>query len=313
MNLWKNSVSSITDLAEYYFNEGNLKESEKIFIMAEPLIQLNSCPNEYKAVFYFSFGKLNIHLIFYKAYPPDKGLEILNKGLKFLDKEKNLKLYSKFLDQQGMGIYFKELFKIEPNFSEAKNVLQEALNIRKNLNDFELTCETLFRLGLIEEQSGNFDNAMDLYNDSYNIAKENNFHLEQSYSARHIAFIKLRNNEKLNALNLMLESKNLRTKVGFKPGNIFSNISLGDIYTNMQDFKNAEIVLMEAYETSLEYGIERGIMLSSLSLGELFKIKEQIELSKKYFIEALSIAKSMGHEKAMKFAEKMINELEITS
>lgn len=286
-----------------------MKEAENVFLNSESLLKSNFCLGSYKALFYYYYGKFLVHGIFYSGYSPNKALETLEKGENVIDKDQDQEIYSRLLDQKGMGVYFSEMSKKDPDYSLAKKILEKALEIRKKLNNLQMISETTFRLGLIEERLGNIAEALAKYTDSYEIAKDNNFIVEQSYTSRHLGFLHYRNQKYEEALNCLLESRDLRAKTGWKPGLIFSNISVGDVFTELNRYEEAKAVLEEAYKDAKEFGIKRGTLLCSLNFGILFKALNDMKTSISYFEEAKTIAEDLGHEIGLEMAEKNLTEL----
>jgi tetratricopeptide (TPR) repeat protein len=306
---WRNLLESLVELHTYFFYEGRLKEAENVLKQSEQLL-LISLNNKFIGLFYYYYSSFLVNMIFYKGYSPENVIQIIDKGLSYIDEFQDEEIYSMLLDQKGSGLYYSELVKEEPDYSNAKKFLNLALEIRQKKNNLKNISETLFNLALIDEKTGNTEEALKKYKESYKIAKENNFELELSEAARHIGFSHYLKGEYLEALDYFIESNNIRVNLKFKSGAIFTKITMGDVYIALKKFSEAEKELMNAYSDSIAFGIDRGVMISALSLGELFiEMKNKIE-AKKYLEIANTLAKQLDHVTILKMIESFLLKLE---
>lgn len=302
---WTNVLNSIQSLAKGYLYSGNLIEANNIYQKAKPLIGSDSNPNFIKASFYQFYGEFLVYQYFYNGISIDTALQVLKRSEKYLEKNDG-ELYSKILIQKGTGYYYIELFKKDSNYLMARNLFQKASDIALEIQNPLLIAESSFKLGLIEEQSGNSNEALNLYSKAYEIAKNNKFLILQSYAIRHIGF----NNQKSENLELalenLLESHDLRIQESWEPGIIFSSISLGELYFSMENYLEAEKFLGDGYKKSQEYNIKLGILLSTLSLGELFKKIGNVACSKECYSESNQVAKELQIKKFIELTNTLL-------
>jgi tetratricopeptide (TPR) repeat protein len=205
---------------------------------------------------------------------------------------------------------FAELNHIEGNYQKAKELFDEALDIRRNeLNsddpDYYLFGQSLHNLARLETDLGHYSNAEKHYRQALKINEEIqtedlHFLLARSYNdLAKLYFLQAKYEE---AENNYQEALTINKEILEKNHpNIASNLdNLGDVYMAQTRYSEAELKYLEALEIRKDY--YRGedylaIADSYTSLAWLYRKIKNYEKAKSYYYQALGIQRKLFEKK----------------
>ncbi len=149
-------------------------------------------------------------------------------------------------------------------FDQALDYYEQALAIRREINDKRGIADALFQLGTFYENKKDSNEqdkqkALEFYQEALQVAEEGEFKFELALIYRHIAYGFYRKQDFEQAINYAEKSASLREEIGFKITLPFQYLSIGDLYYAKKDVDNAKNYYQKAYSTAKSIGQEQMI------------------------------------------------------
>jgi tetratricopeptide (TPR) repeat protein len=159
----------------------------------------------------------------------------------FVLSRRGLLLHTAFLHDRGRG---------EP--PDELRLFEEALTIRRALDDARDVAESLFHVGLVHQVvRGDSPGSFPWFQESYERAREAGDGLLMSYAVRHLGFARAEAGDAQGAERDLRESLDLRRQAGWIPGVAPAQLALAELLAE-QGRREEALALAESARTTLE-------------------------------------------------------------
>jgi predicted ATPase/serine/threonine protein kinase len=190
------------------------------------------------------------------------------------------------------------------DYARQTAILEESLNIYKELDDRSGIAQSINNLGSIAYSQGDYERAQELYTESLNLRREIGDSWSIANSLNNLGGVAFLRGDCDTALSLHSESLALRRTLGDKRGISMSLNNMGEVAQQQQNFRRASELFAESLAIRRELG-DRFFIVSSLhNLAEVACSQHDYERGAKLFGASEVLREMIG---APLPAEKRVN------
>jgi predicted ATPase/class 3 adenylate cyclase/Tfp pilus assembly protein PilF len=241
------------------------------------------------------------------------GHSYFSEGSKFIDEmlacsnDKKI-VRGKLLKGAGM------LASRQGNYEKAKLLLEEALQIYREIGDSLSIANILDNLGITYSEQGEYSKSKPLYDEALEINRSNNYKLGIANSLNNLGALETFRGNYSDAKNFYRQALEIYRGIGDKHDIASTLIGLGNLpLMNETDFIEAKAILEEALSIFSETGDKHGIAYSHASLGNLALFQCRYKEAGVHDREALNILKEIGNKRGIAFQLGNLGEIAFLS
>ncbi|HRI44724.1 MAG TPA: tetratricopeptide repeat protein [Fimbriimonadaceae bacterium] len=185
---------------------------------------------------------------------------------------------------------------------EAREMLTEALSIRRSLGDTAGIAGTLNNLGVIAARQANYEAAVAIHNESLDLYRSMNDRRGVANALTNMANVLTDQGDYARAKETYEESLTLKRKLGDKRGIANTLSNLATLAHEQNDHETARELQEEAYEIRREIGDRFGIAISLHNLGTIARAQGRLDDARALLEESLALRRELGGKQAIALA-----------
>ena len=170
-------------------------------------------------------------------------------------------IYCKVIGQLG------NFARLKGDVDRARKLIEESLQISRDMGDKSGIKETLVRLGILEYDQGRFEEAAKSYEESLAMNRESGDKLSIAILLNNLGNVYSNQGDYSRAVNLYEESLATRREHGDVLGSAICLNNLGIIAYEQGDYEKAEDLLQESLKFRNQMGDRQGIAITLMNLG----------------------------------------------
>lgn len=182
------------------------------------------------------------------------------------------------------------------NYRLALDCQNQALEIRKSINDLKGIASSLNNLGEIYKILNKYDQALIHLNKSLKIREENGSQKELAYTLNNIGSVFWLKKDYANSLEYYLKSLEIRSKLGDKADISSSLNNLGNVYKNLNKPNKALEYYSKALQIRKQIGNKTLISFSLNDIGGIYWRLNNFNESLSYYNQSLKIRREIGNK-----------------
>lgn len=303
-------IDAIDRIVETYYYQGRFDEALQLLDSSQQIARQKEVSREDQVKVTVTKGKLLARKSFLSNDGYDAALSVLAVARETAASLNHKPLLATALTFAGLVTYGKTFNTGKGDYASAQDYFEQALHLRKELDDQRGIAESLIYTGIVHERQGDENTAVDHYQKALTIADKNNLKLEKSYALRHLAFLRQAHEDLDGALEYFKQSLALREEIGFKVYLPLSFLSVGHVYYEKGALEDALAYYRQSYTLAQELEARRVVALCALLMGELYQDQEKFEKALASFKEAQTTAVAIGYTKGATNAAAKIAEIE---
>ena len=218
-----------------------------------------------------------------------EGRNLLMEILAHPDTQKRTEFRARALDWTGWLAY------LQGDFKQALTVLEESLNIWRELGNSMGIAQTLNNLGAVAKDQGNYEQACSYHQESLTIRRKYGDRRSIAVSLHNLGEVYLSQEDYGKARASFEESLSIFKEVGYTMGVADSLNSLGIAAEGQGDYDYAHACYEESLNNRLELQEPNGVSESLYNLGELAVRRSQCNQARAYYIQSLMIRQKLGN------------------
>jgi two-component system sensor histidine kinase/response regulator len=188
------------------------------------------------------------------------------------------------------------LYRQVNNYRLALDCHNQALEIRKSINDLQGTASSLNNIGEIYKILNKYDEALVHLNQSLEIREKNGTQKEVAYTLNNIGSVFWLKKDYANSLEFYLKSLEIRSDLGDKTDISSSLNNLGNVYRNLNKPNKALDYYTKALQIREEIGDKTLIAFSLNDIGGIYWRLNNFNESLSYYNRSLKIRKEIGNK-----------------
>ncbi|WP_101261788.1 tetratricopeptide repeat-containing sensor histidine kinase [Labilibaculum filiforme] len=188
------------------------------------------------------------------------------------------------------------LYRRVNNYRLALDCQNQALEIRKTINDQQGIASSLNNIGEIYKTLNKSDEALIHLNRSLEIRKESGTQKEVAYTLNNIGSVFWLKKDYGNALEYYLKALEIRSELGDKSDIASSLNNLGNVYKNLNKPNKALDYYSKALEIREEIGDKTLIAFSLNDIGGIYWRLNNFNESLAYYNRSLALRKEIGNK-----------------
>lgn len=182
------------------------------------------------------------------------------------------------------------------NYRLALDCHNQALEIRKSLNELSGISSSLNNLGEIYKILNKYDEAIEHFNQSLAIRKENGTPREIAYTLNNIGSVYWLRRDYAQALDYYLKSLEIRSKIGEKSDISSSLNNLGNVYKSLNKYNKALDYYTKALKIREELDDKDLIAYSLNDIGGIYWRLNNYNESLDFYFRSLELRKKLGNK-----------------
>ncbi|MBL0106310.1 MAG: tetratricopeptide repeat protein [Ignavibacteria bacterium] len=210
--------------------------------------------------------------------------------------EESLQIRKEIGDKAGISNSLIRLGVLEYDqgrYEQSADLYEQGLIILRELGDKSGIAVILNNLGNVYSNQGDYSRAYDLYEESLSTRRESGDKLGIAICLNNLGIINYEQGEYKKATEILQESLQLRQQMGSKDGTAITLLNLGNVAYNQGEYGNATKLFNESLNISLEIGNKGCISDSLYNLGKVFLEQKDFEQASKLFLESLEISREI--------------------
>ena len=176
-------------------------------------------------------------------------------------------------------------------YDQARDLLQESIDIFQRLNEQEQIATPRHFLGILANQVGELAEARAQLQASLEIYRKNNNPWGMAWTLSNLAYTSATDEDEFfEATKLIQESLAIYKAIGNKQGIAIALNNLGYILYRQGDYSTAKQLITESLSLRREIGFPRGIAVGLNNLGHVTAALKEYDICKSCYYEALQLA-----------------------
>lgn len=237
----------------------------------------------------------------------DETLAILDRARSLAERSGDRQSQADAIDLLGTTRYYRALAGAGGTFDDATPYFEQALALRKEIGDTRGIAETIFHLGLVQQNTGRWEDARKCFERAVEAARSGNHQLEHSYAVRHLGFVCQHDGNLAGARRCLEESLTLREEIGFRLFLPFSLLALGDVCLQSGDIDTAESCFERALAIAEEIQSLSQTVFGLISRGEVAQVRGRHSQARLLFERAREMATAQGFTRGSALASRMLD------
>ena len=205
----------------------------------------------------------------------------------------------------GAGV----LAESQGDYERAMVLHEEALALRRRMDDRPGIASSLTNLGIIAGDHGDYDRALELHESALAISEEVGDELGMSSSLFELGSLALNRGDYQSAGDLLNRSLALSRKSGEASaiGAVLENLGILAFY--QEDYEQAARLYDESLELWRQLNDSRMIANSLVNLGEVIHLQHDLSRAQTQYREALAVFQELGDKRGTAFALYQLGKL----
>jgi non-specific serine/threonine protein kinase len=218
-----------------------------------------------------------------------EGRNLLSEILARPDTQQRTEFRARALDWTGWLAYF------QGEFKQALTVLEESLNIWRELGNSLGIAQTLNNLGAVANGQGNYEQSRIYHAESLAIRRKHGDRRSIAVSLHNLGEVYLSQEDYDQARKSFEESLPIFKEVGYLMGVADSLNSLGIAAEGQGDYDYARACYEESLSNRLDRQEPNGVSESLHNLGQLAVRQGQLNQARVYYMQSLMIRQKLGN------------------
>ncbi|MBI4649010.1 MAG: tetratricopeptide repeat protein [Bacteroidia bacterium] len=229
----------------------------------------------------------------YLVISPEKTITLSNKILKILSIKKDIGLESDVIMLKGLAYFYLN------NYDKSFKYFNDALNIRKKINDKAGIASAINNIGLVYKSKKNYDKAHKFFLSALEIYKSLNNKEKVASVFYNIGTIYKAKGKYDIALEYCDKAIEIYKKIGNKIKESTILNSIANIYVSMADYQKAIEYFFASLKIDEELNDKRGIAVSFRNIGIVYEKWMKFDEAIDYYQKALDIHNRIGNKEGM--------------
>jgi predicted ATPase/Tfp pilus assembly protein PilF/predicted Ser/Thr protein kinase len=183
------------------------------------------------------------------------------------------------------------------DYTQAFNLLAQALELYEELGDRWGIAQTLNAIGYAEHEQGHYERATDYYQRSLALFRELGDTRATAYLLNNLGNVAKEQADYEQAASTHEQALALFRGSGDKRGLSASLSNLAEVASYRGEFERATLLQHESLAIKREIGDKRGIMISLNNLGDLARFQGDTERAAKLYEECLTLSHEAGDKR----------------
>jgi tetratricopeptide (TPR) repeat protein len=184
-----------------------------------------------------------------------------------------------------------------PDFDPALDAHEEALSLRREIDDKPGQTHSLSRLGVIQEQLGNPEKAKEYYMQSLALAEEIEYPHGKTRPLTHLGLFKLKDGDFDAAAEYLERALRINQEIGNVERLMWGHMNVGQLIVARD---NDPVEALEHYQEALtlsqQTDFKLALVVAHMRLGSHYQSLGQPEQFKKHFMSLRDIAAHCGYQ-----------------
>jgi predicted ATPase/DNA-binding SARP family transcriptional activator len=211
--------------------------------------------------------------------------------------QESLEIRRELGDRQGFAISLGNLGNVaydQGDYATARSLQEESLEMRRELGDRPGIAQSLGNLGNVAYEQGDYDSARSLQEESLEMRRELGDRQGIAQSLHNLANVAHDQGDYAAACSLHRESLEIRRELGDRQGIALSLGNLGNVIWSQGDYVSARSLHQESLEIRRELGDRQGIAQSLGNLGIVAHEQGDYDSARSLLEASLEIFREMG-------------------
>jgi tetratricopeptide (TPR) repeat protein len=259
-------IDSLYEIVKTYFYRGRLVDAQHIIQASQLLLEAGEVVQRDRLKLLLLYGRVLIVEQLLERGEPDRLFAAVQQAKESADELGDQLYIADALNLLGQAYYFTTITELlksgqpvnvlreEGKFAEAFRYHQQALQMRKALNDARGMSESHFQRGSVYERWGQVEQAVEHYRQASQLAEQHDYRYEKVEPVRHLALHALMTGDLDQALSYGQRALLLREEAEFKPYLPLDHLLLSSIYQARGDADNAQQHMQQAAALAKEIG-----------------------------------------------------------
>jgi tetratricopeptide (TPR) repeat protein len=300
---------TLVEVSEHYYYAGSISEAIRTLKHGNAIMETPDATDMDRALLLVQCAKLQSLDNFQGRGDFDQTLAMLARARELAEGLPDQRPHADAIDLTGMTLYYRALAGAGGVFPDALPHFERALAMREQSGDGRGVAESIFHIGLIEQNTGQWQAARATFARATELARAGGYRLEHSYAVRHLGFVEQHEGNLEAARHCLAESLALREEIGFRLFLPFSMRALGEVCMQMGDIDAADGLFERAYIVATEIGSPSQTIFALLSRGELYQARGRSSDARAVIEQAAALAASAGFTRGEQLAARMLAEL----